>query len=235
MVWTAFLLGFLGSFHCLGMCGPIALAMSAQDNSRFLTNKIIYNLGRTVTYTFLGLGVGALGLSLQLAGFQQWFSILTGATIILMAFFYKKSERWVSGAAGFSHLGGKVKKSLGKYLKRGGWKAFFAGGLINGFLPCGMVYIALLASLALQAPLMGAMYMMAFGLGTIPLMLALMLSGKLFSMDVRRKFLRAMPYFAMIIGILFILRGSGLGIHYVSPQLQHFVYGAQATEMTMCE
>lgn len=235
MVWTAFLLGFLGSFHCLGMCGPIALAVSARDNSRFLTNKIIYNLGRTVTYTLLGVLVGAVGLSLQLAGLQQWFSILTGAFIILMAFFYKQSERWVTGAVGFSSLSGKVKKGLGKYLKMGGWKAFFAGGLINGLLPCGMVYIALLASLALQDPLQGALYMMAFGIGTLPLMLVVMLSGKLFSVHVRQKFLRAMPYFAMFIGVLFILRGSGLGIHYVSPQLQHFVYGAQATEMTMCE
>lgn len=219
----------------MGMCGPIALAISSQDNSRFLTNKVIYNLGRTVTYSFLGLLVGAVGLSLQLAGLQQWFSILTGGLIILMAFFYKRSERWVSGATGFSNLAGKVKKGLGKYLKMGGRKAFFAGGLINGLLPCGMVYIALLASLALQDPLKGGIYMMAFGLGTVPLMLVLMLSGKLFSMDVRKKFLRAMPYFAMFIGVLFILRGSGLGIHYVSPQLQHFVYGAQASEMTMCE
>src|SRR5690606_35769420 len=136
-----------------------------------------------------------LGLSLQLAGFQQWFSVLTGAIIILMAFFYKRSEKWVSGAAGFSNLAGKVKKRLGKYLKMGGWKAFFAGGLINGLLPCGMVYIALLASLALQDPLAGGIYMMAFGLGTLPLMLVVMLSGKLFSINVRQKFLRTMPYF----------------------------------------
>jgi sulfite exporter TauE/SafE len=235
MIWTGFLLGFLGSFHCLGMCGPIALAISSQDNSRFLTNKVIYNLGRTVTYSLLGVLVGALGLSLQLAGLQQWFSILTGAIIILMAFFYKQSERWVAGAAGFSDLAGKVKKGLGKYLKMGGRKAFFAGGLINGLLPCGMVYIALLASLALQDPLKGGIYMTAFGLGTIPLMLVVMLSGKLFSIRIRQRFLRAMPYFAMFIGILFILRGSGLGIHYVSPQLQQVVYGAQPTEMTMCE
>ena len=234
MIWTAFLLGFLGSFHCLGMCGPIALAISAKDNSRFLTNKIIYNLGRTVTYSLLGLLVGTVGLSLQLAGAQQWFSILTGATIILMAFFYKKSERWVSGM-GFAGIAGKVKKALRKYLKMGGRTAFFAGGLTNGLLPCGMVYIALLASLALQDPFAGGLYMLAFGLGTIPLMLVVMLSGKLFSTSIRLKFLRVMPYFAMFIGILFILRGSGLGIHYVSPQLQHFVYGAQPTEMTMCE
>src|SRR5690554_4892393 len=229
MIWTAFLLGFLGSFHCLGMCGPIALAISARDNQRFLVNKILYNLGRTLTYSLLGLTVGAIGLSLQLAGVQQWLSILMGAAIILMAFFYKKSERWVSGT-GFLGLASTVKKKLGKFLKMGGRIAFFAGGLINGLLPCGMVYIALLASLALQDPFAGMVYMFAFGLGTIPLMLVLMLSGKLFGISTRQKFLRIMPYFAMLIGILFILRGSGLGIHYVSPQLQHFVYGDHQVE-----
>src|SRR5690554_423967 len=234
MIWTAFLLGFLGSFHCLGMCGPIALAISAQDNQKFLTNKILYNLGRTITYSILGLAVGALGFSFELAGGQQWLSILMGAVIILMAFFYKKSERWVSGN-GFLGLAATVKRKLGKYLKMGGRTAFFAGGLINGFLPCGMVYIALLASLALQDPLAGMGYMFVFGLGTLPLMLALMLSGKLFSISSRQKFLRVMPYFAMFIGVLFILRGSGLGIHYVSPTLQNFVYGDHQVEMTMCE
>ena len=234
MIWTAFVLGFLGSFHCLGMCGPIAIAFSAQDNSRFLTNKIFYNLGRTVTYSLLGLIVGALGLSLQLAGVQQWLSIVMGAMIILMAFYYKRSEGWIA-TKGFSGLAGVVKFRLKKYLQMGGRTAFFAGGLINGLLPCGMVYIALIASLALQSPFWGGAYMFAYGVGTIPMMLAVMLSGKLFSVSLRQRFLRVMPYFAIVIGVLFILRGSGLGIHYVSPQLQHFVYGAQATEMTMCE
>lgn len=234
MIWTAFLLGFLGSFHCLGMCGPIALAISAQDNHRFLINKIIYNLGRTVTYSLLGLTIGAIGFTLQLAGVQQWLSILMGGMIMLMAFFYKRSEKWVL-RAGFGGLASLVKRKLGRFLKMGGSKAFFAGGLINGLLPCGMVYIALLASLALQAPWAGAGYMFAFGIGTIPMMLAVMLSGKLFSVSLRQKFLRIMPYFAFIIGLLFILRGSGLGIHYVSPHLQHFVYGDQHTEMTLCK
>ena len=183
-------MGFLGSFHCLGMCGPIALAFSSRDNSRFLTNRVFYNLGRTVTYTLLGL---------------------------------------------LSGLAKGVKGMLSRYLKMGGKTAFFAGGMINGLLPCGMVYIALLASLALQDPWAGGVYMFAFGVGTIPLMLALMLSGRLFSLNLRQKFLRSLPYLAVVIGMMFILRGSGLGSHYVSPQLQHFVYGTQPTEMTMCE
>lgn len=234
MIWTALLLGFFGSFHCLGMCGPIALAVSSQDNSRFLANKMVYNLGRTVTYSLMGLVIGTIGFSLQMAGIQQWVSIFMGSVIILMAFFYKKSEKYVAGAVFFG-LTGKVKKSLGKLLKMGGTPAFFASGLINGLLPCGMVYIALLASLALQDPFSGAVYMFSFGLGTIPLLLVLMFSGKLFSINVRQKFLHAMPYLAMVIGMLFILRGSGLGIHYVSPQLQSFVYGVHPTEMTMCK
>jgi len=90
MIWTAFLLGFLGSFHCLGMCGPIALAVSAKDNAPFLKNKIIYNLGRTLTYSALGGVIGLVGFSFSLAGIQQWISILMGVLILLMAFFYKQ-------------------------------------------------------------------------------------------------------------------------------------------------
>lgn len=234
MIGTGFLLGLLGSFHCLGMCGPIALAISTHDKQRFISNKIMYNLGRTLTYSLLGLIIGTIGFSLQMAGLQQGVSIVMGAIIIFLAFWYKKSEKYVAGA-GFFGLGAVLKKNLGKFIRMGGKPAFFASGLINGLLPCGMVYMALLASLALQDPWAGAFYMFAFGLGTIPLMLVVMLSGKLFKVQIREKFLKGMPYLAMIIGILFILRGSGLGIQYVSPQLQHFVYGPQNTEMTLCE
>ncbi|TVP51003.1 MAG: sulfite exporter TauE/SafE family protein [Mongoliibacter sp.] len=233
MLWTAFLLGFLGSFHCLGMCGPIALAVAAKDNSAFLKNKLVYNLGRTITYSTLGAIIGMLGFSLALAGVQQWISILMGAVILLMAFFYKKSERIITQSGFFGSVY-KLKSSLGKYLKRGGTSAFFFSGLLNGLLPCGMVYLALIASLALQSPLSGTLYMLFFGLGTIPMLLVVMLSGKLISIQWRNRFTKALPYFAMFIGILFIVRGLGLGIHYVSPKLQVFDYGEEKIEMTMC-
>ena len=117
MIWTAFLLGFLGSFHCLGMCGPIALAVSAKDNSRFLRNKIIYNLGRTVTYSILGALIGLIGFSLALAGIQQWISIGMGALILLMAFFYKSSERFITQSGLYGGVN-KLKSSLGYFLKK---------------------------------------------------------------------------------------------------------------------
>ncbi|MDX5477858.1 sulfite exporter TauE/SafE family protein [Fontibacter flavus] len=234
MIWTAFLLGFLGSFHCLGMCGPIALAVSSKDNSPFLKNKIIYNLGRTLTYSALGGLIGFVGFSFSLTGIQQWISIVMGAIILLMAFFYKRSERWIASSGLFGAVY-KLKSSLGYFLKKGGTSAFFASGLLNGLLPCGMVYIALIASLALQSPLQGALYMFFFGLGTIPMLVVVMISGKLISLSLRTKLTKALPYVAMFIGILFIVRGLGLGIHYISPKFADTGSSADSTEMVVCD
>jgi sulfite exporter TauE/SafE len=233
MIWTAFLLGFLGSFHCLGMCGPIALAVSAKDNSRFLRNKIIYNLGRTFTYSILGALIGLIGFSLALAGIQQWISIGMGALILLMAFFYKSSERLITQSGLYGGVN-KLKSSLGYFLKKGGTPAFFASGLLNGLLPCGMVYIALIASLALQSPIDGAMYMFFFGLGTTPMLVMVMISGKVLSLSIRTKLIKSLPYFAMFIGLLFIVRGLGLGIPYISPKFPMYSEGNLTTEITVC-
>lgn len=233
MILTAFLLGFLGSFHCLGMCGPIALAVSAKDNSRFLRNKIIYNLGRTVTYSILGALIGLVGFSLALAGIQQWISIAMGALILLMAFFYKSSERLITQSGLYGGVN-KLKSSLGYFLKMGGTPAFFASGILNGLLPCGMVYIALIASLALQSPLDGAVYMFFFGSGTTPMLVMVMVSGKILPLSTRTQLTNALPYFAMFIGILFIVRGMGMGINYISPKLPVPGKGNLTTEITVC-
>ncbi len=231
MIWTAFLLGFLGSLHCVGMCGPIALAVSAKDQSRFYVNKLVYNLGRTVTYAFLGLLIGTVGFSFSLVGSQQFISIALGALIILLAFSYKKTERVVSSSGLFGMVNG-IKSGLGKYIKKGSRSAFLFTGILNGLLPCGMVYLALVASLAMQHPILGSLYMLFFGLGTLPTMLFLMVGSTKIPLSFRTKLLRSMPYFAMFIGILFIVRGMGLGIHYLSPSM-HF--SADQTEMTMCQ
>lgn len=234
MLWTAFLLGFLGSFHCLGMCGPIALAVSAKDKCRYLKNKLIYNLGRTVTYSGLGGLIGFLGFSLALAGIQQWISISMGVLIVVMAFTYKRSERIVAQSGLFGAVG-KLRNVLGKYLKRGGTSAFFITGLLNGFLPCGMVYLALIASLAMQSPLYGAAYMFFFGMGTISMLISVMVTQHMMAASVRNKLTKGMPYFAMFIGILFIVRGMGLGIHYLSPHLALPSPDSKVVEMTICE
>ena len=232
MLLTAFLLGFLGSFHCVGMCGPIALAVGGKGNSSYFYHKILYNLGRSTTYAALGLLVGSLGFSLSLGGVQQGFSIAIGLLILILALSYKKADQFMSIPA-LSGLVIWVKRELNRFLKAGGAMAFFATGLANGLLPCGMVYMALVAALGLQSPLLGAAYMFIFGIGTIPLLLVLMHSGSLVSTRMRQKFQKAIPYIGVIIGILFVFRGLGFGM-FLSPDLQAFDYGSKQVEITMC-
>ncbi|SFU16692.1 hypothetical protein SAMN04489724_4592 [Algoriphagus locisalis] len=233
MLWTAFLLGFLGSFHCVGMCGPIALAVGGKGKSSYFYHKLLYNFGRSTTYALLGLLVGSLGFSLSLAGVQQSFSIAIGLLILLLALSNKKADQFMAIPA-LSGLVIWVKRQLNHFLKAGGAIAFFATGLANGLLPCGMVYMALVAALGLQSPFLGATYMFFFGIGTIPLLLVLMYSGSLVSVQMRQKFQKAIPYIGVIIGILFVFRGLGVGAFF-SPDLQAFDYGSEQIEITMCE
>ncbi|MDO8968642.1 sulfite exporter TauE/SafE family protein [Algoriphagus sp.] len=233
MLWTALVLGFLGSFHCIGMCGPIALAVGGNKGQTFLWNKIIYNLGRSLTYAFLGLIIGSLGFSLSLAGVQQGISITMGVLVVLLSVSYKKADRFLTIPA-LSGVVTWVKSHLARNLKSGSKLAFFATGIVNGLLPCGMVYMALVVAMGMQSPLLGATYMFFFGIGTIPMLLGLMVSGSLLPAIRRQQFQKAIPYLGILIGVLMVFRGLGLGIPGFSPELATFDYGAQQVEITMC-
>lgn len=233
MLWTAFVLGFLGSFHCVGMCGPIALAVGGKGSNTFLFNKIIYNLGRSLTYAMLGLVIGSLGFSLSLAGIQQGISIGMGILVVLLSLSYKKADQFLSIPA-LSGVVSWIKSKLGRYLKSGSKVAFFSTGLVNGLLPCGMVYMALVVAMGMQSPWLGSAYMFFFGMGTIPMLLGLMISGDLLPIVRRQQFQKAIPYLGMLIGILMVFRGLGLGIPGLSPELAVFDYGTQQVEITMC-
>lgn len=233
MLWTALVLGFLGSFHCIGMCGPIALAVGGNKGQTFLWNKIIYNLGRSLTYAFLGLIIGSLGFSLSLAGVQQGISITMGVLVVLLSVSYKKADRFLTIPA-LSGVVTWVKSHLARNLKSGRKLAFFATGIVNGLLPCGMVYMALVVAMGMQSPLLGATYMFFFGIGTIPMLLGLMVSGSLLPAIRRQQFQKAIPYLGILIGVLMVFRGLGLGIPGFSPELATFDYGAQQVEITMC-
>ncbi|MBN7817920.1 sulfite exporter TauE/SafE family protein [Algoriphagus pacificus] len=233
MIWTAFLLGFLGSFHCVGMCGPIALAVGGANKQRFLGNKVIYHIGRSLTYALLGLIVGSLGFSLALAGIQQGISIAMGVLILIMALSFKKSEK-VSTIPVFSAFFCWIKRMLGQSLKSGRPSSYFLTGILNGLLPCGMVYMALVAAIGLQSPWLGAQYMFFFGIGTVPVLLMLMISGSILQFQKKLKLQSLIPYLGIVIGVLFIFRGLGLGIHGFSPELQVFNYGSQRVEITIC-
>ncbi len=220
---TAFLVGLAGSIHCIGMCGPIALALPGHHATGFkmVFGRTLYNLGRTITYGFIGGLTGLLGQGLILAGTQQWVSIFTGILLILSVIIPLSISKRIQDLGLFTGLTGYVKNKLGKLLGAGERNSLILIGLLNGFLPCGLVYVALAGALNTGNAFNAMLYMVIFGLGTLPVMLAVSVFGKLINVSVRRKVSRVIPVFVFFLGVLFILRGMNLGIKYISPSLRH--------------
>lgn len=233
MLWTALVLGFLSSFHCIGMCGPIALAVGSSSGKKYLFNKILYNLGRSLTYALLGLLIGSIGFSLSLTGIQQGISVAMGVLVVVLSLSFKYADRFLTFPV-LSKFVSWIKSTLGKLLQSGSKLAFFTTGIVNGLLPCGMVYMALVVALGMQSPIDGGIYMFFFGIGTIPLLLVLMVSGSFISITRRQVVQKAIPYLGVLIGVLMVFRGLGLGIPGLSSHMATFDYGTQQVEITMC-
>lgn len=219
MIYSAIILGLLGSFHCLGMCGPIAfvLPLDRHNKERRVFQIVLYHLGRLLSYSFIGFIFGWIGKGLYLAGFQQRISIFIGVLMILVVLIPVRIFNKYNFSKPLYITIGKVKSLLGKSLKKKSTKAFLSIGILNGFLPCGMVYMALIGSMAAGNSYQGAFYMFLFGLGTIPLMTSAVYLGNFLSVKLRSKIQKSIPVLITLIGLLFILRGMGLGIPYVSP------------------
>ena len=235
MIWAGFIFGLVGSFHCVGMCGPIAMALPFVGSTgwRYYAGRLLYNSGRIVTYATLGALAGAFGETLQMAGLQQTVSIVSGVLILLLLVLPAALKGKSASVPGTDKLMGWVRQKLGYYFQKNSLGSLFMVGLLNGLLPCGFVYIALAG--AISAPGIGGamLYMALFGLGTFPLMFLVSLSGKLISLKMRSMFNRAVPYIGMTLAILFIVRGLGLGIPYLSPKVIETT--THKTEMSCCK
>ena len=218
LIFTALGFGLLTSFHCIGMCGPIALALPIKQDS--LVNRIFaamsYNVGRTITYISLGLIFGILGTGFSLAGFQNWISILAGVFMIITIAFPKINRALFKGS-GDTRLMKFVRTNIGIYFQKSSYKSLFIIGILNGLLPCGMVYMALAGALAVGSMGGSMLFMTLFGLGTIPVMLLISMIGNFATLKLKRIINKAIPFIVIVIGILFILRGLELGIKYISP------------------
>ncbi|WP_345124091.1 sulfite exporter TauE/SafE family protein [Hymenobacter antarcticus] len=224
MILTGFLFGLLGSFHCVGMCGAIALALpggvdAATSPLRYAGGRLLYNLGRVTTYAMLGAGAGLVGQGLRLAGVQQGLSIASGVLILLLVAVPERYPGRVAGWLGLDRPLAWVKNTLGRLFQQPTLPALYATGVLNGLLPCGLVYLALAGALSAPGVAGAAAYMACFGLGTLPLMFGLSLSGRLVPLLWRTRMRQAVPYAASVLAVLFIVRGLGLGIPYFSPQL----------------
>ncbi len=217
MLWTAFLLGFAGSLHCAGMCGPLALALPVTGTGTvgLVTGRMAYQAGRIATYSLLGLLFGWLGQSLAVVGIQRWVSLAAG---ILILAGLGLSTRSMAGTAMTQAVTG-LKSAFRTLLQRRTVMSLGLLGLLNGLLPCGLVYAACAGAAAVGGWLEGVEYMALFGLGTLPMMLGISLSGRALPVAWRLRLQQMVPFSVAAVGVLLILRGLALGIPYVSPDL----------------
>lgn len=215
---SALVLGAAGSAHCIGMCGPIALAVPSIGpgrGARALSTALL-NGGRLTTYALLGLAFGGFGQGLRLAGLQQGVSIIAGALLLFAAFTPSLLER--SAAQGQIGLWlARLRGSMARHLRRSSPEAIWASGALNGLLPCGLVYTAALGAATTGSAVDGAILMLLFGLGTVPALVAVRFGGAFLSVPWRGKLRRLSPVVVGAMGLLLILRGSRLDIPYLSP------------------
>ena len=229
-LWTAFTIGLFGSLHCVGMCGPIACALPVRSGGRWavLGNALLYNFGRTLTYSLLGGIIGLAGRGLQLAGFQQIMSVALGVLLLAIALFSINVEAKLLRLPGLNGLVFQLKSRLARLLKDSAVNASFFIGLLNGLLPCGLVYMAVVGALSTGGIASGMGYMALFGLGTLPLMLATGLAGNFAGQRFRTALRKAYPAFLVFFAVLFILRG--LNFHVPGD----FFFWAKLGDMPMC-
>ncbi len=234
---AALTLGLLGSMHCIGMCGPLVLAVPSNTASRwkFIVERAIYNLGKAITYGMMGAALGVAGNTV-LMNIQQHISIILGVTMLVtVAIPYGLKSKivpkgWISKKySPLKYLYAFVKENISALMKKRGSIALFFMGMLNGLLPCGLVYTALIGATVVADVWQSAMFMIVFGIGTAPALVAVSLTGKIISVRFRSLITRAIPAFSIALAIILILRGMNLGIPLISPKVTHTV----AHEKTM--
>lgn len=220
VVIAGLILGSLSSFHCVGMCGPIALSLPVSHMPQWkqVLSVAVYNSGRIFTYITLGFIFGIAGRNIHLAGYQQWFSIISGALLILMAF-----QQFVYKYQAESKIMSGFRARLGRFMNYAfrlkSVKGFAMLGLANGLLPCGMVYLAVAGAVNSDSVQNSMLFMGMFGLGTFPAMMLIGIAGMGMKLSLRQKMKNMVPYIMSVMGILLVLRGMNLGIPFISPQL----------------
>lgn len=219
MLITAFITGLVGSLHCLGMCSPIAMALPRSGNTilALLPGRLLYNLGRIITYSAMGAIVGLLGYSMQLTGMQQSLSVVLGVLLLLLALFSLNVEKRFFAIPVVERFMGKIRARLGTYFGNPSPGSLLSIGMLNGLLPCGFVYLAL-SGAAVQGHVIDSMsYMVFFGLGTAPMMLFMGLAGLRLPKTLKSKVRPLLSAFAIAFALLLIARGLALDIPYISP------------------
>jgi sulfite exporter TauE/SafE len=225
MLWpvmiSGFVLGAAGSLHCVGMCGPLSLALPVHHLSKAqkFFSLLLYQFGRILTYSIIGLLFGLAGRRIYIAGYQQWFSIIMGTIILGLAVLYFVQQKTVH-LKFLNRFYFFVQQQISRLLKSSaGPYSFLLMGMANGLLPCGMIYIALATTLSFTEVSQSVSFMALFGAGTLPAMMLVGYAGQLFKPGWRSNLRKLVPVFISLMGVLLILRGMSLGIPFISPHL----------------
>ncbi len=231
---AALTLGIIGSMHCVGMCGPLVLAIptNATTRCKFIVERLIFNFGKAITYGILGAGLGLAGKSI-LMNFQQNLSIILGITILLTVAVPIGLKSKLEKFSPLKYLYNFVKSRFSILIRKRGMVAIFSLGMLNGLLPCGLVYTALIGATAVADVWQSAMFMVVFGLGTAPALIAVAIAGKLFALKYRSLISKAIPLTSIALAVILILRGMNLGIPLLSPKVTHTVHHQE--KMDCCE
>ena len=221
IILSGFVLGLAGSLHCVGMCGPLSLALPTHHLSAPLKwlSLFVYQSGRVITYSLLGFLFGLAGRTIYLAGVQQWFSITLGIFILALTSFYFVQNN-ILQLSFLNRFYISVSRLIGKIVAGNtGATGFLLLGMANGLLPCGMVYIALAATLSFNKVYQSITFMAMFGTGTMPAMMLVACGAQMISPQLKKVFRKSVPFFMAAAGVALIARGMNLGIPFISPRL----------------
>jgi sulfite exporter TauE/SafE len=193
------------------------LPVDRTNEAKKVLQILTYHFGKIIAYGSIGLVFGLLGKSFYLAGWQQQMSIILGVLMIVVAIVPEKVFARYNFSKPVYKIISNVKSKLGQQFKSKSYSSLFTIGLLNGFLPCGMVYVAIFGAIAMQSVSLGVAYMLLFGVGTIPMLTLVVYLSQLLTFSSRNALQKGIPIVTIVIGILFIIRGLGLDIPYVSP------------------
>ena len=214
----AFFMGLFGSLHCVAMCGPLVLAFTADGGKqpwRVILNTVLYHVGRVAMYGVLGLAVGTIGILIDVKSWQQGITLATGVLLVGLGLFTLFGRHFSGLARTQQRLVMPLTRWVGYWLYKPG--GHLVVGMLNGLLPCGMVYMALAAALNASSLQGSSMFMLAFGMGTWPAMLVVALAGSFAKRRLKINFSFWLPIISIVIGSWFLLRGANLDIPYLSP------------------
>jgi len=237
MLLAGLLLGLASNFHCIGMCGPIAMAipLNRSSNLSIALGSIKYNFGRIITYFFLGLIIGSIGITINTFGILQWLSIIAGIGLIFYAW-RKYFNLLPLTTLSIIKINPFLNKGLGRIIKSKSPFKLLLLGVLNGLLPCGMVFVALGNALLTGEVILSGLAMIAFGIGTLPAMVAVTFMANKINSPARQKLNRIVPYMLTVVGLLIILRGMNLGIPFISPSVnvvEKVIYESGEVESTV--